>query len=399
MEKKTKRLYFENPYQTEFEATVVQKEIENKKTVLLLDKTCFYPESGGQPADKGTLNNKPVIHVYEKGEKIYHLLQGDIEEEKVRGKVDWETRFDHMQQHAGQHILSQSFYELLKGETVSFHLGESSSTVDIGLRNISEEEVEKVEQLANKIVFENRKIKTYWVEEKELQNIPLRKPPPKEGRLRIVEVDSFDYSACGGTHPARSGEIGLIKIIKRERIRKNLRFEFLCGKRTLHDYRLKNNILTRLGQDFSASPAEVPSSVEKLLLDLKSEKKKSKKMQEKIIDYEADKLIEEAPEKIIKKVWGEKTKEEIRYLALSIIKKEKFVVLFGLKNKERVYLVLACSEGFPLDMRELIPVVSPLIKAKGGGKPSLVELAGEEKKNLKSALDKAYDFIKENYSV
>jgi alanyl-tRNA synthetase len=209
-----------------------------------------------------------------------------------------------------------------------------------------------------------------------------------------VEVSDFDFSACGGTHVRRAGEIGLIKILKLERIRNNIRFEFICGKRTLEDYLWKNRILRELSTRFTINEGEILNTVEKLSSDLKSQNRKGKKMQEKIARYEAQEIIQETKERIIKKLFVDKTPEEVRFLVLNIIRKGDFVVLFGLKGEERGHLILACSENINIDMREIVPLVSPLIKGKGGGRSSLVEIAGEEIENLEQALERAFEFIK-----
>jgi alanyl-tRNA synthetase len=394
MKEGTKRLYLESPYKVEFEAQVVEKVIWEQKPALILDQTCFYPESGGQPCDKGMINGIEVIKVLEDEARIIHLLAEDISSAKVTGKIEWQTRFDHMQQHSGQHILSQSFHELLGAETLSFHLGEAISSVEMDLRKISEEEVENVERRANEIVFQDREIKCYFIPEEKIESVPLRRPPKKKGLIRVVEVSDFDFSACGGTHVRRAGEIGLIKILKLERIRNNIRFEFICGKRTLEDYLWKNRILRELSTRFTVNEGEILSSVEKLSSDLKSQKRKGKKMQEKIAQYEAQEIIQETKERIIKELFVDKTPEEVRFLVLNIIRKGDFVVLFGLKGEERGHLILACSENINIDMREIVPLVSPLIKGKGGGRPSLVEIAGEEIENIEEALERAFEFIK-----
>jgi alanyl-tRNA synthetase len=298
-----------------------------------------------------------------------------------------------MQQHSGQHILSQSFYELLHGETLSFHLGEQSSTVEIGLEKIKEEEVERVEKRANEIIFQDREIKNYFVHQERIEEIPLRKPPKKEGLIRVVEVSDFDYSACGGTHCRRSGEIGMIKITKWERIRNNLRFEFLCGERALRDYALKSQILRQLSTQLTVHEKELSSSIEKLFQDLKSLKKKTKKLQERMAFYEAQEVIKNSKGKVIKEILKEKTPEEARLLALNITRQGDFVVLYGLEAGTRGHLVLACSENLNLDLRELVPVISSFVRGKGGGSSSLVEITTEEKANLELALDKAYEYI------
>lgn len=389
----TKRLYFENPYQIEFEARVVERLSWREKPAVVLDQTCFYPESGGQPSDRGTLNGIEVLGVLEEDSKILHLLEDGISAGEVKGKIDWQTRFDFMQQHAGQHILSQSFHELYQAETLSFHLGEVTSTVEIDLRKVAEEEVERVETRANDIVFQDREIKSYFIPEEKISSIPLRKPPKKKGLIRVVEVTDFDYSACGGTHPSKTGEVGLIKILKWEKIRNNVKFEFVCGQRASKDYAWKNRDLRELSNMFTVSEREVLTSVEKLQSDLKSQRKKTRKMQERVSQYEAQEIIRNTEGRIIKDVFTGRTPDEVRCLALNIIKKGDFIVLYALREGERGHLVFACSENLKCDMRELVPLVSPLIKGKGGGNPSLVQIGAEEAENLELALDKAYEFI------
>lgn len=394
MREGTKRLYFENPYRTEFEAEVVERLTYEDTPALILDQTCFYPESGGQPADRGTINAVEVVHVVEEDDHILHLIKKEVSSDMVVGKIDWERRFDHMQQHAGQHILSQSFYELFQAATRSFHLGDEASTVEINLREVREEDVERVEKRANARVFEDREIKSYFIDESEVERIPLRRPPQKTGRLRIVEVADYDYSACGGTHPKRTGEVGLIKILRWERIRDNIRFEFICGRRALDDYIWKNRSLRELSNRLTAHERDVLDSVEKLFADLKSEKRKNRKLGEKLLQYEAREIIHKAEGKIIKNIYTERSREEIKHLALNIIKAGECVILYGVRDERGVHLVLARSDAIDIDLRELIPELSSIIKGKGGGRPSLVEVAGEKADTLHHALDKAYEFVR-----
>jgi len=186
-----------------------------------------------------------------------------------------------------------------------------------------------------------------------------------------------------------------VKILKRERIRNNLRFDFLCGQRALKDYAWKNRILRQLATQFTVSELQVLSSVEKLFSDTKFQRKRLRKMQEKIAQFEAQEIINKTKEKIIKEILAEKTPEEVKFLALNIIKRGEFVVLYALKGEKIGHFILAASENLNLDMRELVPLITPLTKGKGGGSPSLVEIAGEETENLKLALNKAYEFVKQ----
>jgi len=393
MNERTKRLYFKDPYQIEFEAKVIKRVSHEGKPAVVLDQTCFYPEGGGQPADKGLLSGIQVIHVLEEDDQVIHVLEEEVSYDSVKGVIDWDRRFDHMQQHAGQHILSQCFVRILEAKTLSFHLGEKSSTLEIDMRKITDEEVEQIEKLANDIIFQNREIKSQFLGEEEIQSVPLRKPSQKKGLIRVVEVSGFDNTACGGTHPRRTGEIGIIKVLRWERIRNNVRLEFMSGGRALQDYIRKHRDLRHLSNQLTVDENEVTASFEKLISELKAQKSKTRKMQENLIQYEAEEVIQGVEEKIIKKIFLERTPEEIRLLVLSIIKKGEFVVLFGLKGEVRAHVFLACSENFNLDMRELVPVVAPLIDGRGGGRPGLVEIAGERKENLEKALEKAYKLV------
>jgi len=380
----------------DFEADVVERRVVEGHPSIVLDRTCFYPESGGQPWDKGSIDGVEVLKVVEDGERIVHVLAAEIPASRVKGMVDRTARFDHMQQHSGQHILSQAFFELLRGETRSFHLGPDVSTLEIGIADADEESIARVERRANEVVFENREIKTYFVPEEKIGEIPLRRPPKVAGLIRVVEADAFDYSACGGTHCRRTGEIGLIKITKGERIRGNLRFEFVCGGRALRDYALKNRIVRGLVGQFNVKEADVAAAVAKLSEELKAVKKQAKKNEEALALFEAQGFMQRAEGKIIREVFADKSPEEARFLALHIIRRGAFIVLFGARSETRSHLILACSEALKLDMRQLVPVVSAVIHGRGGGGPSLVEIAGDRDADLAAALTLAAETMRKN---
>ncbi len=385
----TRRLYFEDAYLREFEAAVVEKRRHEQHPAVVLDRTGFYPESGGQPADRGTLSGVGVVGVFEDGERIVHVLDEELADAQVKGEIDWGRRFDHMQQHSGQHILSQCFIEVLDGETRSFHLGEDASSLEIGIQNIRDEDLDKLETRANEIVFQDLEVKTYFVPESKIETVPLRRPPKKEGLLRIVEISGFDYSACGGTHVRRTGEVGPIKIVGWEKIRGNLRFEFLCGGRAVRDYALKTRLLAVLSSRLSAQEKDIPTALDKLVQEGKSSRKKIRKLAEELAVFEAQAIIKEEAGKVIRKVWTEKSLDEARLLALNIIRAGEFVVLYGIRGEDRDHLVLARSEALPVDLRELLPVIFARAKGKGGGSPSLVDIVLERGENVKAALDTA----------
>jgi alanyl-tRNA synthetase len=392
----TRRLYYEDAYLLEFEAEVVARAGHEGLPAVVLDRTAFYPESGGQPWDKGTLGGEEVVKVLDLDGAILHVLKHEVAAGAVRGQVEWPTRFDHMQQHTGQHILSQAFFETLRGETLSFHLGPDVSTLEIGLRTISDAEWDRVEDRANAIVWENREVKTYFVPEEKIGEVPLRRPPKKQGLLRVVEVDGFDYSACGGTHCRRAGEVGLINLMGMEKIRGNIRFEFLCGGRALRDYRAKDRTVRKLAGAFSCPEGEVAGQAEKLLADGKALKKRARRLEERLAAFEAREVIRTAAGPVIAGVLEDRTPEEARFLALNIIKGGEFAVVYGVAAESQGHLIVARSESLKADLRQLIPVMGAVLPVKGGGGPSLVELVTPEKARLQEAVDMALNWLRTN---
>ena len=389
----TKKLYFEDAYLIEFDARVIEKREIEGRPAIILDRTAFYPEAGGQSCDRGTIDGIAVLQVVEDGEAIVHVLERAIEADMVHGRIDWPRRFDRMQQHSGQHILSQAFYEVVKGATMSFHIGEDVSSVEIGVPKISDADLDRVEARANAVLFEDREIKTYFVPEERIGAVPLRKPPKKEGPIRVVEVSGFDYSACGGTHCRRAGEIGLIKVTKTDRIRNNLRFEFVCGGRALRDYQEKNRTVRQAAAFFSVADRDVATTVGKSLTEIKALKKKARKLEERIASYEAWEVIHGAQGKVVQAVFEDKSPEEARFLAVQVIHHAELIVLFGAHGENQSHLILAAAEGLGLDVRTLIPAVSAVVQVRGGGSPSLVELVTTEKDKLGPALEAARKFL------
>jgi len=390
----TRRLYFEDAYRTEFGAIILERLTYEGRPAVVLDQTCFYPESGGQPADRGSLQGVPVADVQEIDGKILHLLNAEIAPDRVEGSVDWSRRFDHMQQHSGQHILSQSFVEVLGGETRSFHLGQEASTVEIGIGSVTEEEAGRVEKRANDILFQDREIKTYFVEEALIGSVPLRKPSQKQGSIRVVEMEAFDYSACGGTHCRRTGEVGLIKITRWDKIRDNVRFEFLCGGRALRDYALKTTVLRSLCRQLTASQEGLPASVEKLSQESKSANKDIRRLREIQARYEALEIIEKNPGRLICGLLTAKTAEEMKLLALNIIRTKECAVAFTLHGPEHDRLLCGRSDGLDVNLRDLVPIIFSQAKGKGGGSPSLIELVLEKGSDLEAVLAKSSEFLK-----
>jgi alanyl-tRNA synthetase len=390
----TKRLYFEDAYRTDFEAKVLTRREREGRPAVALDQTCFYPESGGQPWDTGTINGIPVIQVLEEGETIFHVLERDPDPAlraggSVAGRIDWPRRFDHMQQHSGQHILSQAFIEVLNGETKSFHLGAEFSTLEIGLDKVEEEDVERVELVVNKVVQEDKEIRTYFVSQDRISEVPLRRPPKKEGLIRVVEVTGFDYSACGGTHCRRTGEVGLVKISRWERIRGNFRFEFLCGGRAVADSIRKGRIVRQMAGRMSLHEQDLAGSVERLVQESKNLRKSIQASRARLLEYEARDIAGQAAEPLIREILKDRLPQEVKLLALNLIKQGRFIVIYGLSGPERDHIIMARSDSLTVDLREVGRAVSALVEGKGGGGPSLVEIVTDRRGKLEQALDLA----------
>jgi len=395
----TRRLYFEDAYCREFEATVVERRAYEGSPAVVLNRTCFYPESGGQPWDLGTLGATEVLSVIDLDGVILHVLKDDVPPGPVKGRIDWPRRFDHMQQHTGQHILSQAFFEVLQGETLAFHLGPDVSTLEIGLRTLSDDDADRVEDRANAVVWEDREIKTYFVPEERIDEVPLRRSPKKQGLLRVVEVAGFDYSACGGTHCRRSGEVGLIRVLGIEKIRGHIRFAFLCGGRALADYRLKDRGIRKIAGAFSCLPRDAAAQVEKISAEGKALRKRIRGLQERVASFDAHEIIRQASGRIIAAVLPDKTPDEARLLALNITRSGEFAVLYGVAGEDQGHLVLARSEGLAADLRALVPVVGAVVPVKGGGGPSLVELVTPEKDKLGTAIEAARAWLEERLAL
>ncbi|HNQ81056.1 MAG TPA: alanine--tRNA ligase-related protein [Candidatus Aminicenantes bacterium] len=397
----TKRLYFEDAGRLEFEARITGRRTVDGRPAVILDETAFYPESGGQPWDLGTIDGIPVVKVLDEEGTIVHVLEREPGQEagegaeKVKGLVDGRRRFDHMRQHSGQHVLSQAFIEILNGETRSFHLGADASTLEIGIENITDETLDRVERRANEVVFEDRAVKTYFVPAGRIAEIPLRRPPKVSGLVRVVEIEGFDYSACGGTHVRRTGEIGLIKIIAAERIRGNLRFTFVCGGRALADYQVKTRVCRGLAGKFNVPDREIPAAVEKQGAELKDVKKRLKTVEQAAAGYEARELAEGASGRIVARILAEKSPEGARALALSLVKLGPAAAVFATRSGGKARLVLARADGVAADLRPLAGVLAPLFNGKGGGGPSLIEIAGDQEADLDALVARASSAVAE----
>ncbi len=393
----TERLYYTEPYQTRFTARMVEELTWQDHPAVILDRTAFYPTSGGQPADRGTLGRATVLDVVE-GEAddsgrrpIVHVLSGAIATDEVVGKIDWQRRFDHMQQHTGQHILSAAFEHVLgdaghpNAATVGFHLGATSSTIDIGIADLQWKDVLPVEVAANDVVWDDRPISVRFVDSNAAPDLPPADlPPDVEGPIRLIKIPesskadepSFDVNPCGGTHVARTGEVGMIKIVGLEHRGDKTRVEFLCGERALRDYEARRSMTATLGKTLTVGTQELDEAVDRLQEENKQLQRAERELRERLLDMESAQLVEKAAiygtYRIVGAVWQQRSAGELQTLARKLAEHSDVVALLFSVN-ERVHFCFARAETLDLDVNRLLQEACAQLDGKGGGRPQVAQ--------------------------
>jgi len=375
----TDRLYYHDAYVREFDADIVEQTTHDGRAAVVLDRTAFYPTSGGQPFDVGTLSGAKVLDVVDGDDgRILHLVDRAPEAARVTGAIDWARRFDHMQQHTGQHVLSAAFDRLLHARTESFHLGAEYSTIDLA-RELSPAEIAQGEDEANRIVWEDRPVSIRFAGPDEIAALPLRKEPKREGTLRLIDVRDFDLSACGGTHVARSGEIGIIAVAAAERFRGGSRVTFLCGGRALAGYRALRDAVAGSVRALSVLPADLPAAIERVQADARELRRQIKDFQAKLAVQEADALADAAAAvgevRLVTASLPGWDAAGLKAVAARIVERPGHVaVLVGEPAPSAI--VVARSAGLPHDAGALLRQLIERHGGKGGGRPELAQGGG-----------------------
>jgi alanyl-tRNA synthetase len=375
----TERLYYNDPYLTEFDAHVLRVEPYAGRSAAVLDRTAFYPTSGGQPFDTGKLGTAPVIDVVDRDDDvILHVFEGQLDPGPVRGTIDWPRRFEHMQQHTGQHLLSAAFDRVLNARTESFHLGSGSSTIDLN-RTLSPDDVKPVEDEANRVVWEDRPVDIRFADAAEAAKLPLRKETAREGTVRLIEVADFDISACGGTHVARTGAIGAILIQSTERFRGGTRVEFLCGIRALRGYRALRDSVAASVRLVSVLPAELPAALERLQAEAKDTKRQLKDLQTRLSAFEAEALAARAqPHGELQLVavalegWDQ---NGLKAIASAVAARPGHVAMI-FSTPAPSAAVIARAPNTSIDSAAILKQLIDRFGGKGGGKPDLAQGGG-----------------------
>ncbi|HEY4648729.1 MAG TPA: hypothetical protein VIG95_06445 [Gemmatimonadales bacterium] len=381
----TERLYYTDSYLLQFEASVVER--RDGGTRIYLDRTAFYPTSGGQPFDTGELSGISIIDVVDEGERIAHLLASPLETERVRGQIDWARRFDHMQQHSGQHLLSAVAAESLGTSTVAVHFGRDSSTIDLEAAQLTADQVITLERTANRIVCENRPIQVSFEEASEA--IGLRRRPERTGTIRIVTIQELDRSACGGTHVRATGEIGPVLLRKIERVRKAIRVEFFCGLRAVDRARAEYGLLSELSAQLSAAAHELPQVVDAQRLELKAARSSLRETEALLDNYRArDLYLTTAPDaggmrRVILRDSGSSL-EELRRLA-QVFSTLSMALFIGVVS-EPPALVLSTSSDSGIDAAGVLKGLLSSVKGRGGGSARLAQGTVPGKAELEQVL-------------
>ncbi len=362
----TERLYYSDSYLCNFSARVVDRADDG--LTVYLDRTAFYPTSGGQPHDLGTIAGVPVVAVVDREERIAHQVSSRIPDTEVECAIDWSRRFDHMQQHTGQHLLSAVFQEAFRLKTVSFHLGAESATIDLEGGPVDSRIAQEAERRANEIVFENRPVRVDFRQAADVQD--LRKPSEREGTLRIISIHDFDRSACGGTHVRATGEIGPILIRKLDKVRQTTRVEFLCGGRAVRRARADYEALYKTAQLFRAQADEVPGLVAAHLETANTNEKARRKLEGELAVYQGRELYEAtAPgpdglRRVSRRI-DRGSLEELRGLAQSFTSQPKAVFVAALSDPPSVLLAVSADAG--VDAGKLLKAALSEVGGRGGG--------------------------------
>jgi len=389
----TARIYYTDPYCRRFEAVVTKAFEHDGRPAALLDRTAFYPSSGGQPFDTGHLLPRElgqpgaidVVETVDGDDHVVHVLSAPIGEgTTVSGEIDWNRRFDHMQQHTGQHLLSAAFDRLFDNRTMSFHMGADTATIDL-LRETSMEQISRAEDEANHVVWENREVSIRFVDparhgpaEPPLQ---LRKEPAREGILRLIEVTGFDLSACGGTHVARTGAIGMIAVAGAEKFKGGTRITFACGRRALRLLRTLRESVAGSVRALSVLPQELPAAIERMQVDARDLRKTIKRFQETLAGHEAARLMGSAKAdgpagaRVVVEALEGWDANGLKAIA-SAITAGSHVAAALFSTTSPFAVVIARSADVPVDANAILRALTERFGGRGGGKPDLAQGGG-----------------------
>jgi alanyl-tRNA synthetase len=378
----TERLYYHDSFLYDFDARVVEALDHGGRSAIVLDRTAFYPTSGGQVHDLGVLlaegRQVPIIEVADEEDgRILHFTAASLPAgTQVHGSVDATCRRDHVQQHSGQHVLSAAFVRLLNMPTVSFHMGTESCTIDLETAGVSAAQAAKAEFLANEVIAEDRPVGIRFVPLEEARQLGLRKLPPKQtGDLRLIDITDFDLTACGGTHVRATGQIGSILLRKVEKVKQGVRVEFVCGQRAVTTARRDYTILTEAAALYSSHIHDVPEQIRKSQAESKSAGKAQHKLLEELAELHAERMLAQSSgsPQIITRVFEDRDLLFIKLLAQKLTAGQTNVVALLGSVAGQPTLVFAQSPGQKSNMGQLLKETMLQVGGRGGGSADLAQ--------------------------
>ena len=399
----TERIYYTDSFLHEFEARVVAVSGE----AITLDRSAFYPTSGGQVFDTGWLevNGSARVRVRDVTEDeqtghVLHVVEGAETLQPgavVRGLIDGERRLDHMQQHTGQHVLSAAFEKLYSLATVSFHMGEESCTIDLATEAVTAKQLEAAETLANQVIAEDRPVEIRFATPDEARTMGVRKiPPAQRDKLRLIDVRDFDLNACGGTHVRSTGQIGCILLRKAEKVKQGVRVEFVCGLRAVCTARRDFQTLTDAAAVFSTHIWELPQQVRKSLEEIKAAQKAQHRLLEEVAELQAQQMLQYAPElgshKLVVQFFPERDLGFIKMLAQKLTKQGNAIALFGCGGSQPS-LVFAQTPGLANDMGALMKDAVQRLGTRGGGNRDMAQGGAPDASRAEGALQQAANAV------
>ena len=412
----SEHLYYADSFLTTFTGVVAgvrELGVGNSEPVwqLALDRTAFYPTSGGQPFDKGALHatlpggavTEAAVEEVEEDEEgnVWHFVGKPIPEgTHVEGRIDWERRLDHMQQHTGQHLLSAVFLRELQAPTVSFHLGATTSTIDLAIGPVAHHSLERVERLANEIIAEDREVTAHFVSRDEADAMlaagELRKLPDREGQIRLIDIARLDRNACGGTHVRATGQIGALLVRGVEKVSRGVRVEFVCGSRAVRAARMDAAILSETAALLSTGCAEIPAVVGRLLAEGKVTARERQKLREELAVFQAAQIAAETPVenglRLVERAWKDRDRDYVRLLASRTAAAAPLTAaIFSAKDAEPVRVFVARSRDLDFDCGRMLREALAGLGLRGGGSPDLAQgdVSAEQEGELRASLIRA----------
>jgi len=396
----TTKLYWHDSHLTQFTACVVDSFVQDGRRVVVLDQSAFYPVGGGQPNDTGFIDSSRVLDVSAADDdRILHHLAGDARfavGEEVQCEIDWARRREMMQQHTGQHLLSQAFFQLFGAETRGFRINDHGAEIDLTLEAGPDEiphAIERAEELANAVVFDDREVRIHTVTPEEAARLPLRKESFITDCIRVVEIADFDWSPCGGTHARRTGEVGLIAVRRWERAKRMTRVEFVCGGRALRDYRAANRTAGAVAERFSVARDEAAESLARLFEEHKQLQRRARALAELAAKAEAQEMLEAVPStsgpRLISRIFEDRDFDEVKLLAHRLVASDQVVALLATRDREMARLVFARSADVAADMNALLRAACEAIGGRGGGKPDFAQGGGARVAELERVMAEA----------